>query len=96
MADIHRFADELGPAKIIHVYEPSVDLRAVLMVDNVAAGLPHGGGKVVHTKVPHPRLPVEEYLKTQGRFAHLFHPQRNQALIQEIQNMVDAYWATVG
>jgi pyruvate ferredoxin oxidoreductase beta subunit len=53
-------------------------------------------GKVVHTKVPHPRLPVEEYLKTQGRFAHLFHPQRNQALIQEIQNMVDAYWATVG
>jgi pyruvate ferredoxin oxidoreductase beta subunit len=53
-------------------------------------------GKVVHTKVPHPRLPVEEYLKTQGRFAHLFHPERNQALIQEIQNMVDAYWATVG
>ena len=53
-------------------------------------------GKVVHTKVPHPRLPVEEYLKTQGRFAHLFHPQRNQALIQEIQNMVDAYWAAVG
>jgi len=53
-------------------------------------------GKVVHTKVPHPRLPVEEYLKTQGRFAHLFHPHRNQALIQEIQDMVDAYWATAG
>jgi pyruvate ferredoxin oxidoreductase beta subunit len=53
-------------------------------------------GKVVHTKIPHPRLPVEEYLKAQGRFAHLFHPERNQALIQEIQGRVDAYWAAVG
>ncbi len=50
-------------------------------------------GKVVHTVVPHPRLPVEAYLKTQGRFAHLFAPQRNDALIAEIQARVDAYWA---
>jgi glutamate dehydrogenase (NAD(P)+) len=77
--NMFRFADEFGPLKIIHVYEPSVDLKAVLVVDNVAkgpsiggvrmasdvsteecfrlaramtmknaaAGLPHGGGKVV-------------------------------------------------
>ena len=50
-------------------------------------------GQLVHTKIPHPRLPVEAYLKTQGRFAHLFQPQRNEALIQEIQAQVDAYWA---
>jgi glutamate dehydrogenase (NAD(P)+) len=37
------FADELGPAKIIHVYEPSVNLKAVLVVDNVAAGPALGG-----------------------------------------------------
>jgi glutamate dehydrogenase (NAD(P)+) len=79
MRDPFAFADELGPAKIIHVYEPSINLKAVLVVDNVAkgpsiggvrmapdvsteecfrlaramtmknaaAGLPHGGGKVV-------------------------------------------------
>lgn len=52
-------------------------------------------GKVVHTKVPQPRLPVEEYLQKQGRFAHLFHPHRNEELIQEIQDKVDAYWAGV-
>lgn len=52
-------------------------------------------GKMVHTKIPHPRLPVEEYLKRQGRFAHLFQPPRHEALIQEIQAKVDAYWATV-
>ncbi|MBL6934816.1 MAG: pyruvate synthase [Alphaproteobacteria bacterium] len=53
-------------------------------------------GKVVHTKTPHPRTPVEEYLKLQGRYAHLFSPKRNDALIDEIQSRVDAYWDAVG
>ena len=52
-------------------------------------------GRVVHTKTPHERLPVEEYLKKQGRFAHLFHPERNDVLIAEIQANVDDYWAEV-
>jgi glutamate dehydrogenase (NAD(P)+) len=79
MEDVFNYANELGPAKVIYVYEPSVDLKAVLVVDNVArgpsiggirmasdvsteeclrlaramtfknaaAGLPHGGGKIV-------------------------------------------------
>jgi pyruvate ferredoxin oxidoreductase beta subunit len=52
-------------------------------------------GKIVHTHAPHPRLPVEEYLKKQGRFRHLFEPERNDALIKEIQARVDAYWSAV-
>jgi glutamate dehydrogenase (NAD(P)+) len=79
MEDIFSYADDLGPAKVIHAHEPSVGLKAVLVIDNVAkgpsiggirmaedvstpeclrlaramtfknaaAGLPHGGGKVV-------------------------------------------------
>jgi len=43
MEDVFRFADALGPAKVIHVYEPSVGLRGVLVVDNVAAGPSIGG-----------------------------------------------------
>jgi len=38
-----RFADELGPAKIIHIYEPTTALKAVVVVDNVAAGPSIGG-----------------------------------------------------
>jgi pyruvate ferredoxin oxidoreductase beta subunit len=49
-------------------------------------------GEVVHTKLPRKRLPVEKYLERQGRFAHLFHPRRDEALLQEIQAKVDAYW----
>jgi len=52
-------------------------------------------GKVVHTKIPKQRKPVEEYLQMQGRFKHLFHPQRDDAAISEIQARVDAYWDNV-
>ena len=52
-------------------------------------------GKVVHTKVPKERLPVEVYLEKQGRFAHLFEPKRNEGLIAEIQEKVDRYWENI-
>lgn len=49
-------------------------------------------GKVMHTKPPRERKPVEEYLKLQGRYKHLFEPKRNDKLIAEIQQKVDRYW----
>jgi glutamate dehydrogenase (NAD(P)+) len=84
------FADELGPLKIVHVHVPSINLKAVLVVDNIArgpaiggmrmaedvsteecfrlaramtfknaaAGLPHGGGKIVI--YGDPRMPKGE------------------------------------
>lgn len=53
-------------------------------------------GAVAHTKVPHPRLPVEEYLRTQGRFGHLFEPARDDAAIAAVQHAVDDYWLRIG
>lgn len=38
-----QFTDDLGPEKVIELYEPSVGLRAILVVDNVAAGPAIGG-----------------------------------------------------
>lgn len=52
-------------------------------------------GKVVHTKARHPRVPVEEYLRLQGRYRHLFEPRRDESLLAEIQARVDSYWAGV-
>lgn len=46
MEDIFRFADELGPARIIHVHNPAVNLKGVLVIDNVAAGPSIGGLRV--------------------------------------------------
>jgi len=52
-------------------------------------------GKVLHTKVPKQRQPIEAYLEKQGRFAHLFKPQRDENLLQELQSSVDRYWAEI-
>jgi pyruvate ferredoxin oxidoreductase beta subunit len=52
-------------------------------------------GRVVHTRVPRPRVPVEEYLARQERFAHLFRPRRQDAVLGAIQARVDAYWDAV-
>jgi len=46
MEDMFRFADKLGPFKIIHIYEPSIGLKAVLVVDNVARGPALGGVRI--------------------------------------------------
>lgn len=43
MEDMFGFADDLGPAKIIHVHEPVAGVKGVLVVDNVAAGPSIGG-----------------------------------------------------
>jgi pyruvate ferredoxin oxidoreductase beta subunit len=50
--------------------------------------------KVIHN-IPHHRLPIEEYLQRQGRFAHLFTPKRNEEILSEMQARVDAYWDAV-
>ena len=43
MTDPFDLADELGPLKVIHLHEPRVGLRAILVVDNVATGPSIGG-----------------------------------------------------
>ena len=43
MNDIFALADDLGPLKVIHVHEPNIGLRGVLVIDNVARGPSLGG-----------------------------------------------------
>jgi glutamate dehydrogenase/leucine dehydrogenase len=43
MEDIFEFADDLGPAKIVHIYDPKNGLKAVLVIDNAACGPSIGG-----------------------------------------------------
>ena len=49
------------------------------------------GTEVVHTYIP-TRKPVEEYLKLQGRFRHLFEPIRQDEAVRHIQARVNVYW----
>lgn len=40
------FADPLGPEKIVHIYEPRLGLKAIVVVDNTAAGPAIGGTRM--------------------------------------------------
>jgi glutamate dehydrogenase/leucine dehydrogenase len=43
MENTFDFADELGPAKIVHIHDPKNRLKAVVAIDNVACGPSIGG-----------------------------------------------------
>ena len=40
---IEPYCDDLGPEKVLHVYEPQSGLRAIVVVDNTACGPAIGG-----------------------------------------------------
>ncbi len=52
-------------------------------------------GEVRHTVVPKRFKPAEEYLKEQGRFAHLFKPVRQEGALKKIQETVEGYWKEI-
>ncbi len=43
MSEVFELADDLGPVKVIHVQNPVIELKGILVVDNVAAGPSIGG-----------------------------------------------------
>lgn len=46
MSEIFDFADDLGPEKILHLYDAASGLRAIVVIDNVAAGPAIGGTRM--------------------------------------------------
>ena len=87
----------LSPCPTGWHYDPgeSVEIGKLAVKTGVWPLKEYVDGQVIHTKVATKRLPVEEYLKRQGRFSHLFQPQRNETLLKEIQARVDGYWQVV-
>jgi len=92
-----KFILALAPCPVGWDYDPSlsVDIGRLAVKTGVFPLREYVDGKLTHTLTPHPRLPVEDYLKLQGRYAHLFEPKRNENLLIEIQARVDRYWESV-
>jgi len=87
----------LAPCPTGWDYDPklSVDIGRLAVKTGMWPLKEYIDGQVVHTRVQHERIPVEEYLKLQGRFRHLFEPDRDEATLAGIQARVDRYWAAV-
>ena len=73
-----------GPSKSVNVAKLAVQTGILPLKEAVH-------GKVEHTVIPKFK-PVEEYLKTQERYAHLFEPIKQVDMINTIQKDVDDYW----
>lgn len=84
----------LAPCPTNWHFDPceTVDMAKLAVKTGIWPLKEYVNGEVIHTKIPE-RVPVEEYLERQGRYAHLFTPQRNDMVITEIQDAVDSYWA---
>lgn len=80
---------EFDPAKTIDYARLQVETGLFPLKEAV------GAGPVVHTHRPARFRPVEDYLRGQGRFLHLFEPVKQEPVIARMQAAVDRYWAGV-
>ncbi len=55
--ELEKFTDEFGPEKVIEVYQPSVGLKGILVIDNTARGPGKGGIRIT------PTVDVEEVFR---------------------------------
>ena len=87
----------LAPCPTGWDYDPkfSADIGKLAVSTGIWPLKEYQDGKTLHTKIPRQRKPVDDYLKLQGRFKHLFKPKRDDDAIAEIQARVDAYWDSV-
>lgn len=92
-----RFIIALSPCPTGWDYDPqeTVNIGKLAVNTGIWPLKEYVEGEIHHTKIPRQRTSVREYLKTQGRFKHLFHPTLNEALMQEIQVHIDHYWNNI-
>ena len=101
-----KFCDDLGPAKVVHTYDPCCDLRAVVVIDNVACGrmaaearlggviTGRGGTVLVHVGDGDGRLaPLRAALEASDLPCTSFYPthvNRSRSLLNEAIAFADA------
>ncbi len=87
------FINVLSPCPRGWRYEPGKSLEmARLAVETCVWPIYEiDDGKLTINVKPKEKKPVREWLRSQGRFRHLFSP-RNEHLIEEIQQDVDRKW----
>lgn len=73
------------PAKTRHYAKLEVDCGLFPLKKSIH-------GEVSHTLKRIKWKPIEDYLREQGRFAHLFEPVRQNESIRILQATVDRYW----
>jgi len=92
-----RFILSLAPCPTGWGYDPqdSNEIGRLAVSTGVWPLKEYADGELSHTKRPRKRVPVERYLERQGRFRHLFEPERQEEALAGIQARIDHYWDSV-
>jgi glutamate dehydrogenase (NAD(P)+) len=80
---IDNFADDLGPEKIVHIYEPKSKLRAIVVIDNVSLGPAIGGCRMAQDVSTQEVFRLARAMTLKNALAQLPHGGAKSAILAE-------------
>ena len=77
------FADDLGPEKIVHIYEPKSKLRAIVVIDNISLGPAVGGCRMAQDVSTQEVFRLARAMTLKNALAQLPHGGAKSAILAE-------------
>jgi glutamate dehydrogenase (NAD(P)+) len=80
---IDNFADDLGPEKVIHIYEPKSKLRAIVVIDNISLGPAIGGCRMARDVTTQEVFRLARAMTLKNALANLPHGGAKSAILAD-------------
>ena len=81
MQDTPWFDDPQGPYKVVHIHRPTVGLKAVVAVDNIACGPAIGGARMAPDVTAEEAIRLARAMTLKNAAAGLAHGGGNSVII---------------
>ncbi len=80
---IDNFADDLGPEKVVHIYEPKSKLRAIVVIDNISLGPAMGGCRMARDVTTQEVFRLARAMTLKNALANLPHGGAKSAILAD-------------
>jgi len=80
---IDNFSDDLGPEKVVHIYEPKSKLRAIVVIDNVSLGPAIGGCRMARDVTTEEVFRLARAMTLKNALANLPHGGGKSAILAD-------------
>ena len=80
---IDNFSDDLGPEKVIHIYEPKSKLRAIVVIDNISLGPAIGGVRMARDVSTQEVFRLARAMTLKNALANLPHGGAKSAILAD-------------
>ena len=80
---IDNFADDFGPEKVIHLYEPKSQLRAIVVIDNISLGPAVGGCRMAADVSTREVARLARAMTLKNALANLPHGGAKSAILED-------------